>query len=112
MGAPSLCVRVFQFFNKDAEDAREKSARLNKFSGASAISSADFYGDGPGGSGGGMGGSWSGGHGGDDMEVTAGELIGRLSMQAKVDVQNLKSLAGQAKNKLFAFARDMQDRYG
>jgi len=96
-GAKSISSK--QFHGNNAEDELEKHQRLSKFQGATSISSADYYGN-------------ASGNSSPRSDVDASELIGRLSMQAKVDLQNMKSLAGQAKSKLFNFARDMQNRYG
>lgn len=51
-------------------------ARLSRFQGANAISSADFYDNGEGG-GGGPGPARAG----SDFDITAGDLVNRLSMQ-------------------------------
>ena len=109
---------------KSAADA-EASARLSRFSGASAISSADFYGGGggggQGGSGGGMGSSGYGGGGsngsggGFDLDAAASELIGRLSVTAAQDLEQVKQLAGAASRKVASaaasFLRDLQGGY-
>ena len=58
----------------------ERQARLGRFQGASAISSADYYGDGearPGGGGGGGG----GGSGRSDFDMSANDLMNKLSFQ-------------------------------
>lgn len=56
-------------------------ARLSRFQGATAISSADFYdnGEGPSGGGGGGGSSAS-----TDFDVSANELMSKLSFQVRV----------------------------
>jgi ADP-ribosylation factor GTPase-activating protein 2/3 len=93
-----------QFFGNDGkEDAREKEVRLQRFANSSAISSSDFYGNGEpkedvGGS----------------LDVTAGELLGKLSLQARQDVSQLTNLVGSAGKKLGAVASnlmsELQDR--
>ena len=122
-------------FHGDAEKAAadaEASARLSRFSGASAISSADFYGgsNGGAGSGGGMGSSGGGGYGGGygggssggnngsggfDLDAAASELIGRLSVTAAQDLEQVKQLAGAASRKVASaaasFLRDLQGGY-
>ena len=56
--------------------ALHAQARLSRFQGANAISSADFYDNGEGeGSGPARAGS--------DFDITAGDLVNRLSMQVK-----------------------------
>mmetsp|Transcript_11992 Transcript_11992/g.33181 ORF Transcript_11992/g.33181 Transcript_11992/m.33181 type:complete len:429 (-) Transcript_11992:55-1341(-) len=96
-GAKSISSQ--QYHGTSKEDEMEKQQRLSKFHGATAISSADYYGHGSGGS-------------SPRSDMGAEELIGKLSMQAKMDVENLKGLASKAKSKIFDFARDMQNRYG
>ena len=116
-------------FHGDAEKAAadaEASARLSRFSGASAISSADFYGGGGGGSGSGsgMGGGYGGGgghggggssNGGFNLDAAASELIGRLSVTAAQDLEQVKQLAGAASRKVASaaasFLRDLQGGY-
>ena len=100
-GAKSISSQ--QFHGSSQEDDLEKRQRLSKFHGATSISSADYYGNNSGGS------SPRSDYGGD---LVSKELMGKLSMQAKMDVENLKGLASKAKSKIFDFARDMQNRYG
>ena len=50
-------------------------ARLSRFQGANAISSADFYDNGEG------GGSGGPARAGSDFDISAGDLVNRLSMQ-------------------------------
>lgn len=88
-----------QYFGTSEQDDFERRQRLSKFQGATSISSADYHGNGP-------------SNGGGNNETDASELMGRLSVQAKMDMENMKNLASQAKSKLFNFARDMQSRYG
>lgn len=70
----------------DGPSDYEKQARLSRFQGSSAISSADYYGEGE--SGGGM---QRRNNGGDDFDVSAGELIGKLSFQARQDLAQVRS---------------------
>ncbi len=56
-------------------------ARLSRFQGATAISSADFYDNGEGPSGGGGGGNAS-----SEFDVSANELMSKLSFQARATV--------------------------
>ena len=62
----------------------EKQARLSRFQGSQAISSSDYFGreDG-GGSHGGGGGGAGGGANGADFDVTASELMNKLSFQVR-----------------------------
>ncbi len=62
-------------------------ARLSRFQGANAISSADFYdnGDGP---------SSGPARTGSDFDITAGDLVNRLSMQVHMLTAELADLCG------------------
>ncbi|XP_039135348.1 probable ADP-ribosylation factor GTPase-activating protein AGD8 isoform X1 [Dioscorea cayenensis subsp. rotundata] len=89
-----------QFFGDQVKDSdREAKVSLQKFSNSSAISSADFF-----------------GHDGDDSEfdLTATDLINRISLQASHDLSSLKDIAGETGKKLTSFAsslmNDLQDR--
>lgn len=59
-----------------------QQARLGRFQGASAISSADYYGDGEARPGGGGGGGGSGG-GGSDFDLSANDLMNKLTFQVR-----------------------------
>ena len=67
-GAKSISSQQFHGTSKD--DEAEKQQRLSKFHGATAISSADYYGN-------------SGGSS-PRSDMDASELMGKLSMQAKM----------------------------
>ncbi|KAH7668695.1 ADP-ribosylation factor GTPase-activating protein 2/3 [Dioscorea alata] len=89
-----------QFFGDQVKDGdREAKVSLQKFSNSSAISSADFF-----------------GNDGDDSEfdLTATDLINRISLQASHDLSSLKDIAGETGKKLTSFAsslmNDLQDR--
>ena len=77
---------------------------------ATSISSADYYGREEGGSG--MGG---GGAGGMSTDFNAGELVDKLSFQARQDAAQLKSMATTAGRKLgnlaSNFMKDLQGGY-
>lgn len=79
-----------QFFgeNKNAVDT-ETHVRLQKFSGSSGISSNELFGhdeyDSP-------------------LDMTASELITRISLQASQDLSTLKNIAGETGKKLSSFA--------
>ena len=77
---------------------------------ATSISSADYYGREAGGSG--MGG---GGAGGMSTDFNAGELVDKLSFQARQDAAQLKSMATTAGRKLgnlaSNFMKDLQGGY-
>ncbi|XP_073130441.1 probable ADP-ribosylation factor GTPase-activating protein AGD8 [Henckelia pumila] len=88
-----------QFFgvqnkNKDLDS----SISLQKFSGSSSISSADFFGRDT----------------SDSLDLTASDLINRLSFQAQQDISSLKSIAGETGKKISTLAStlltDFQDR--
>ncbi|GAB4834744.1 GTPase-activating protein 8 [Ancistrocladus abbreviatus] len=74
-------------------------ASLQKFTGSSSISSADLF-----------------GHGSDNsaIDVSASDLINRLSFQAQQDLSSLKNIAGETGKKLSSLAStlitDLQDR--
>ncbi|KAE8726174.1 putative ADP-ribosylation factor GTPase-activating protein AGD8 [Hibiscus syriacus] len=86
-----------QFFGNQTRAAdNEAQATLQKFSGSTAISSAELFGkDG-------------------DLDLSASDLINRLSFQAQQDISNLKNIAGETGKKLSSFAStfmsDLQDR--
>ncbi|GAA0185057.1 GTPase-activating protein [Lithospermum erythrorhizon] len=89
-----------QFFGDQNKLDDEASATLQKFSGSSAISSADLF----------------GGNGNDDsaLDVSASDLINRISFQAQQDISSLKNIAGETGKKLSSIAStimsDFQDR--
>lgn len=66
-------------------------APLQQFTGASAISSSDYFGDGPGHQGGGA------------EEGSADEFMNRLSLQVRQDVSQVKTLASEAGRKIGDF---------
>lgn len=72
---------------------------LSKFSGSAAISSADLF-----------------GHSDDksSIDLTANDLLNRLSFQAQQDISNIKNIAGETGKKLSSLASnlltDLQDR--
>jgi hypothetical protein len=72
-------------------------ARLGRFQGASAISSADYYGDGEarpgGGGGGGSGGVGGGGGGSSDFDMSANDLMNKLTFQARTRAARRRSLS-------------------
>ncbi|KFK36414.1 hypothetical protein AALP_AA4G121000 [Arabis alpina] len=75
-----------QYFGNDNNSADlEAKTTLKKFSGSSAISSADLFGD---------------GDGDFPLDLTAGDLINRLSLQAQQDISSLKNMAEETKKKL------------
>lgn len=77
--AKAISSRDFQDAS-NAEAEAERRDRLNKFSGASAISSADYFGRAD--SRGGVGGSGSMGPAGSgDLDISAADIVNRLSFQ-------------------------------
>jgi ADP-ribosylation factor GTPase-activating protein 2/3 len=90
------------FGNQDKNGDSKNSGRLQKFANSSAISSADYF-------------DFEGGDsvGGSGIDLTAGEIISKLSMQASQDMSALKSLAEETGMKLSSFASsfiaDIQD---
>lgn len=89
-----------QYFG-DQSRVGDSDARvsLQKFSGSSSISSADFF-----------------GHDSDNasLDISASDLINRLSFQAQQDISSLKNIAGETGKKLGSLASslmtDLQDR--
>ncbi|XP_068634143.1 probable ADP-ribosylation factor GTPase-activating protein AGD8 [Aristolochia californica] len=89
-----------QFFGDPTKATdREAQVTLQKFSGSSAISSADLFGD---------------EYDDSRLDVTASDLINRISFQASQDISSLKNIAGETGKKLTSFASsfitDLQDR--
>lgn len=88
-----------QYFG-DQNSANDLNAQvsLQKFSSSSAISSADLFGD----------------SSDSALDVSASDLINRLSFQAQQDISSLKNIAGETGKKLSSFAsafiNDLQDR--
>ncbi|KAG8374616.1 hypothetical protein BUALT_Bualt10G0014000 [Buddleja alternifolia] len=89
-----------QFFGvQNAAKDSEASVTLQKFSGSSSISSADLFGH-------------------DDssssIDLTASDLINKLSFQAQQDISSLKNIAGETGKKISSLAStllsDFQDR--
>ncbi|XP_020261256.1 probable ADP-ribosylation factor GTPase-activating protein AGD8 [Asparagus officinalis] len=78
---------------------REAQISLQKYSGSTSISSADLFGNGT-----------------DDsrLDLTATDLINRISFQASQDISSLKNIAGETGKKLTniasSFINDLQDR--
>ncbi|KAJ4959046.1 hypothetical protein NE237_026157 [Protea cynaroides] len=89
-----------QFFGdqKKASDM-EAQVSLQKFSGSTAISSADLFGN---------------DFDDSNLDLTAADIINRISFQASQDVESLKNIAGETGKKLTSFAStfmtDLQDR--
>jgi ADP-ribosylation factor GTPase-activating protein 2/3 len=88
-----------QFFGDQNRADREAGISLQKYAGSSSISSADFF-----------------GRDVDDsqLDVSAADLINRLSFQATQDLSSLKNMAGETGKKLTSLAssliNDLQDR--
>ncbi|CAA7406624.1 unnamed protein product [Spirodela intermedia] len=89
-----------QFFGDQSKSKDvEAQASLQKFSNSSSISSADLF-----------------GHGGDSsqLDISASDLINRISFQASQDISSLKNIAGETGKKLTSlassFITDLQDR--
>ncbi|WIA20100.1 hypothetical protein OEZ85_005957 [Tetradesmus obliquus] len=109
--AKAISSRDFQ--ENSAEQESERQARLSRFSGAAAISSDAYFNRADGsysgnpGSGGGSGGPPPPGA---DMDISAAELVNRLSFHAKQDMEQVKQIASGAVNKLANMAgRFMND---
>ncbi|GIL76346.1 hypothetical protein Vretimale_5912 [Volvox reticuliferus] len=90
--AKAISSRDFQ--QQDNEAEYERQVRLSKFQNAAAISSADYFGReesrGSGASG--------------DLDISAADIVNRLSFQAKQDMQQMKQMAAAATKKLTGMA--------
>ncbi|KAL8196343.1 hypothetical protein R6Q57_025343 [Mikania cordata] len=88
-----------QFFGDQEKTDLDGQARLDKFKGSAAISSADLF-----------------GHDSDNsnLDLSASDLINRLTFQAQQDMSSLKNIAGETGKKLSSIAstlmNDFQDR--
>ncbi|KAL8104129.1 hypothetical protein AgCh_028385 [Apium graveolens] len=86
-----------QFFGDQNKDA-EGQVSLQKFSGSAAISSADLFGE----------------SADSATDLTASDLINKISFQAQQDISSLKNIAGETGKKLSSlassFMTDFQDR--
>ncbi|XVF52353.1 hypothetical protein PTKIN_Ptkin05aG0011900 [Pterospermum kingtungense] len=88
-----------QYFGDQTRAAdNDAQVTLQKFSGSTAISSADLFGN----------------SADRSVDLTASDLIDRLSFQAQQDISNLKNIAGETGKKLSSLAStlitDLQDR--
>ncbi|KAK9812503.1 hypothetical protein WJX73_004635 [Symbiochloris irregularis] len=99
-------------FNQEEDNAAanyEKQARLSRFQGANAISSADYYDNGEGGE----ARRPSNNNNNNSYDVTTSEIMSRLSVQAKQDLAQMKNMAGSASRKLSTMAQSlMKDLQG
>ncbi|KAL5225971.1 hypothetical protein ABZP36_012610 [Zizania latifolia] len=88
-----------QFFGDQASFEKEAQVSLQKFSDSSAISSADLFGHPTSSS---------------NVDLSASDLINRLSFQASQDLSSIKNIAGETGKKLTSLASnimtDLQDR--
>lgn len=100
-GAKSISSSQFFDEDKKAIDA-DSQVRLQKFVGSDSISSAQFFDRDEVNS------------NASTLDLTASELISRMSMQASEDLSSLKSIAGETGRKLTSVASsllaDLQDR--
>nr|XP_043627671.1 probable ADP-ribosylation factor GTPase-activating protein AGD8 [Erigeron canadensis] len=87
-----------QFFGDQNKADLDGQVSLQKFSGSAAISSADLFGN----------------DSDSNLDLSASELINRLSFQAQQDMSSLKNIAGETGKKLSSIAStlmsDFQDR--
>ncbi|XP_019446996.1 PREDICTED: probable ADP-ribosylation factor GTPase-activating protein AGD8 [Lupinus angustifolius] len=87
-----------QFFGDQDKADAEAKVTLSKFSGSSSISSADLFGN---------------SRDNSSIDITASELLSRLSFQAQHDISSLKDIAGETGKKLSSlassFMTDLQD---
>ncbi|XP_057416849.1 probable ADP-ribosylation factor GTPase-activating protein AGD8 [Lotus japonicus] len=85
-----------QFFGDQSKADVEAKATLSKFSGSNAISSADLFGD----------------SGDNSIDLSASDLINRLSFQAQQDISSLKNIAGETGKKLSSLASTLMTDFG
>lgn len=88
-----------QFFGDQSKSGDlEASVSLQKFTGSSSISSAELFGH----------------NSSSSIDLTASELINKLSFQAQQDISSLKNIAGETGKKISSLAStlltDLQDR--
>ena len=93
------------FFNEDEQDnSFERSAKLSQFQGSTSISSDAYFGR-----------ESRNAGGGDALDITAADMIGRIGLNARQDVEQLKVMASEATTKLSrmaqSFIRDLQGGY-
>eukprot|EP00854_Cymbomonas_tetramitiformis_P011211 gene11211-13248_t len=81
---------------QDEDEQEDIEAKLARFGGSEAISSTELYGD----SGDGMGAA-------EALDMTASELMTKLSMQARADMAQMKNLAKNAGLKLSGMATSL-----
>ncbi|GAB2212159.1 hypothetical protein Droror1_Dr00025508 [Drosera rotundifolia] len=97
--APPSSSSFFADFGMDGGFQKKGSSSFSKVQGSSSISSADLF-----------------GHGSDNsaLDISASDLINRLSFQAQQDLSSLKNIAGETGKKLSFLASslmtDLQDR--
>ncbi|AQK61539.1 ADP-ribosylation factor GTPase-activating protein AGD10 [Zea mays] len=79
-----------QFFGTQNREEKEAQLSLQKFAGSSSISSSDLFGR----------------TNVDDsnLDLSAADLINRISFQASQDLSSLKDIAGETGKKLTSFA--------
>lgn len=103
--AKSISSAAF-FDDGQRENDYEKQSKLAQFQGSQAISSDAYFGRESTGGGGGSG---------SNMDMTAADLVSKISITAKQDLGQLKDMAGQASAKLSqmaqSFMRDLQGGY-
>ncbi|GMJ00252.1 ARF-GAP domain 8 [Hibiscus trionum] len=94
--APPKSSSFFSDFGMDSGFEKKPSSSSPKVQGSTAISSADLFDK------------------DENVDLSASDLIDRLSFQAQQDISNLKNIAGETGKKLSSFAStfmsDLQDR--
>ncbi|KAK3145441.1 hypothetical protein QOZ80_3BG0252900 [Eleusine coracana subsp. coracana] len=78
-----------QYFGTQNHEEKEAQLSLQKFAGSSSISSADLFGKPANNS---------------DLDISAADLINRISFQATQDLSSLKDIAGETGKKLTSLA--------
>lgn len=88
-------------FHDDGDEGMQNDFRMNHFQNAGSISSSDYFqeGDNPRGR-------------GDEFDITASELMQKMSMQAKQDVQHIKNVASRGAKVLSGMASSFLNDLG
>ena len=84
------------FHNEGGENDYERQAKIAQFQGSAAISSDAYF-----------------GRESRDSDDLSGDFVSKISMTARQDVEQLRAIAGEAKNQLSRFAQNfMRDLQG
>jgi ADP-ribosylation factor GTPase-activating protein 2/3 len=100
------------YFNTDTKESEyERQGKIAQFQGSTSISSDAYFGRASASSGGGGGGGGAGG----SLDAAAAELVSKIGLTARQDVEQLKAMASEAASKMSSlaqsFMRDLQGGY-